>query len=470
VRPTHQSLSQRLTRPLIALFAISWLVVTLASAVQIRTEINEGLDHSLVEGGQRLLELALIEPSPLLSGHLEGNSPAHIMGHVKSSGFDDDHVSFQVVNGEHKVLLRSEDAPEAAFMAPLRNGFSEQGDWRIYTYGSPTHPVHIHIADSLAHRNRAVLESVLWLLLPMLGVLPLLAWLALRIIRRELAPVGRLADQINQRNGQDLSPLSSASLPNELKVIADTTNHLMKRLSDALDIERALAANAAHEIRTPLATMRLRLHHLLGMELPPLVETEIANTLDSLVQINQRAEKLLQLSRAESGSWLGSDAINLVRLAGIVAQEFWADPSLAGRVRLHVPQDHDVMALGDFDALAIVLRNLIENAVRHGGAGPIDVTVSAPACIRVCDQGPGLPPDKLALIRLRHVRHTDQSTGYGLGMSIVSTILERHHATLTLNSPPTGQNRGLEAIIMLRPAIAGTEMPSARDPHDRPPT
>lgn len=156
-----------------------------------------------------------------------------------------------------------------------------------------------------------------------------------------------------------------------------------------------------------------------------------------------------------------SEAVNLVRLAGIVAQEFWADPSLTVRVRLHVPQDHDVVALGDFDALAIVLRNLIENAVRHGGAGPIDVTVHAPACIRVCDRGPGLPPDKLALIRLRHVRHTDQSTGYGLGMSIVSTILERHHATLTLNSPPTGQDSGLEAIIMLRPATAGTETPPA---------
>lgn len=457
MKPSRQSLTQRLTRPLIALFAISWLVVTLASALQIRTEINEGLDHTLVEGGQRLLELALIEPSPLLLPNLKNNAPAHVTGRAQTLGFADDHVSYQVVDAARRVLLRSTDAPEIAFDVPLRNGFSEQGDWRIYTYGSLTHPMHIHVADSLAHRNRAVLESVLWLLLPMVGVLPLLAWLAMRIIRRELAPVGRLADQINQRSGQDLSPLSSSSLPNELKVIADTTNHLMKRLSDALDTERALAVNAAHEIRTPLATMQLRLHHLLGMDLSAEVQHELSNTLSSLVQLNRRAEKLLQLSRAESGAWLGSKVVNLVQLAGIVTQDFWSDPSLVARLRLHVPQDHDVMALGDFDALAIVLRNLIENAVRYGGSGPIDVTVSAPACLRVCDRGPGLPPDKLALIRLRHVRHTDQSTGYGLGMSIVSTILERHHATLTLNSPGIGQASGLEAIIVLRPATAGAE-------------
>ena len=145
-----------------------------------------------------------------------------------------------------------------------------------------------------------------------------------------------------------------------------------------------------------------------------------------------------------------------MQLAGIVAQEFWADPSLTTRLRLHVPQDHDVLALGDFDALAIVLRNLIENAVRHGGDGLIDLAVTAPATLQVSDQGPGLPPDKLAQIRQRHVRHSDQNTGYGLGMSIVSTILERHQAVLTLNSPATSHTRGFEAIIALRPATSGT--------------
>ncbi|MFM1907248.1 MAG: hypothetical protein RLZZ591_925 [Pseudomonadota bacterium] len=456
MRPTPQSLTQRLTRPLVTLFAIFWLAVTLASALQVRSEINEGMDHTLVEGGQRLLELALTEPSPLMRIHTQGNSTAHIMGHGQALGFADDHMSYQVVNAANQIVLRSADAPEQAFDVPLRNGFSELGGLRIYTYGSPTQAFYIHVADSLEHRNQAVIESVLWLLLPMVCVVPGLGWLAIRIIRRELAPVGRLAEQINQRNGQDLSPISSASLPNELKVIADTTTHLMQRLSDALDIERALAANAAHEIRTPLATLQLRLHHLLGMDLPGEVRSELSNTLNSLVQLNKRAEKLLQLSRAESGAWLGSEVVNLVQLAGIVAQEFWADPGLTTRLRLHVPEDHDVLAWGDFDALAIVLRNLIENAVHHGGDGPIDLAVTAPAHLLVRDQGPGLPPDKLAQIRLRHVRHSDQTTGYGLGMSIVSTILERHQAALALNSPATGHTTGFEAIIALRPAATVT--------------
>ena len=168
--PTRQSLTQRLTRPLVTLFAIFWMVFAMASALQVHSEINEGMDHTLVEGGQRLLELALIEPSPLLENRTQGNSPAHIMGREQALGFADDHMSYQVVNAAHQVLLRSADAPEQAFDVPLRNGFTELGEWRIYTYGSPTQAFHIHVADSLEHRSQAVLESVLWLLLPMLGV------------------------------------------------------------------------------------------------------------------------------------------------------------------------------------------------------------------------------------------------------------------------------------------------------------
>ena len=138
-------------------------------------------------------------------------------------------------------------------------------------------------------------------------------------------------------------------------------------------------------------------------------------------------------------------------LAAAVAQEFWADPGWLKRLHLSVPNDEDILAQGDFDALAIALRNLVENAVRHGEGCQITIQVEHPAIIRVTDDGPGVNVDQLDLLRRRHVRHSQDAAGYGLGMSIVSTLMERHRGELVLASPPPGKAHGLQASLVLQP-------------------
>ncbi|MBS0426944.1 MAG: HAMP domain-containing histidine kinase, partial [Proteobacteria bacterium] len=155
---------------------------------------------------------------------------------------------------------------------------------------------------------------------------------------------------------------------------------------------------------------------------------------------------------AESGASLGRTPVDLVRLAGTVAEEFWQDARMANRLHLNVPDEAVPLARGDVDALAIALRNLIENALRYGRGGRVELAVELPCTLVVRDDGPGVTAEQLQTLRQRHVRHSDDRAGYGLGMSIVSTIVQQHEAALELSSPPPGERTGFEARIVLQPA------------------
>ena len=443
-----------LTRMLLWTIGSAWLLMAAGSAWQARSEINEGMDSTLADTAHRLLDLAMHDLEPALAA-APGRTLATLVQRAASDVHDGDAQVYQVVDTTGRVLLRSQDAPESPLPVALAAGFTDLPEWRVYALKHAERPVYILVGDSLEHRREAQFETALWMLVPMIAVLPLLAWLVHVVTRRGLQPLHQLAGQIRRRGGQDLSPIVATALPLELQTITDSTNHLLQRLGEALKTERALAANAAHELRTPLATTRLRLHTLLGMDLAPAAKAEAEQALASLIQLNRRAEKLLQLSRAESGAALGSDPVNLGELAGAVAQEFWADASLLQRVHLQVPADEDVVALGDFDALAIALRNLVENALRHGAPGEVQIVVEPPAVLRVRDSGPGVPAGSLDLIRQRHVKHTRDSPGFGVGLSIVGTIVERHGGELVLASPPQGQAHGFEAVLRLRQAPSG---------------
>lgn len=462
-------LASRLGRALLTWIGALWVATALATAWWASTEIDDTLDSALTETAWQLLDLITHEmtevaptsPDQAPPGQPERtvlkNSPRPPRGpHVEN-----DYLIYQVVNPSGELLIRSRDAPEQPLQVPRVNGFAQTGPWRVYTLAHPISPVFIHVADPLSHRQSTQNSLMLDLLLPLAALLPVLALLIAHITRRELASVGTLVTQIRERGGNNLQPLQAAGLPAELQGISDSTNHLLQRLADALDTERALAANAAHELRTPLATTRLRLQAALGHALSPQARSEVQEALASLTRLGLRAEKLLQLSRAESGAALARERVNLAEVAASVAQEFWADPALLQRLRLQVPEEEDVWVLGDFDALAIAARNLVENAVRYAPAGPITLALELPATLRVSDEGPGIAPELLQTLQTRHQRQTPGAgqppgtPGYGLGLAIVHTIVTRQGGTLELTSPPAGQAHGLSAALHLQAAPAG---------------
>ncbi|MBO9646875.1 MAG: sensor histidine kinase [Variovorax sp.] len=440
----RDSLAGRLTRTLIVWVGGVWLLCVLGVVWYVDREINHNFDNELIEVSHRMFDMALSELDKLQAAHPDAPKPLI----ARPQLFSSDAVIYQVVDpGEH-ILLRSAEAAGTSFDVPLAPGFANAEPWRIYTVHHPTRNLYFQVADPLDERRSALNRTLLGLIIPLGAVLPLLALVLRNVARSELRGLQALAAEIEQRSGTDLRPIRLPGLPKELRSVGDHVNQLLERLSHSLDVERALAANAAHELRTPLAAARLRLQTALEHDLK---REEVAAALEALQVLGHRAEKLLQLSRAESGASLARARVDLVQLAGTVAQEFWQDARVNERLKLKVPDTEPPIALGDVDSLAIALRNLVENALRYG-KGRVSIEVMSPCTLAVRDFGPGVSPEELHTLQQRHVRHGSDRAGYGLGLSIVNTIVDKLGGQLDLASPPPGAATGFEARIVLRPA------------------
>ncbi|MET3493465.1 sensor histidine kinase [Variovorax boronicumulans] len=446
-RNGHDSLAGRLTRTLIVWVGGVWLLCVLAVVWYVDREINHNFDNELVEVSHRMFDMAVQELDKLQQQDSPAAGGAPLV--APKQLFSQDAVMYQVLDIHEHVLLRSAEAPVDAFDVPMAAGFANNHTWRIYTVRHPTRGLYFQVADPLDERRRALNRTLFGLIIPLGAVLPLLALVLRNVARTELRVLQDLAGEIEKRSGADLRPITLPGLSQELRAVGDHVNSLLERLSQSLDVERALAANAAHELRTPLAAARLRLQTALDHDLK---RDDVQGALQALQVLSHRTEKLLQLSRAESGASLTRARVDLVQLAGTVAQEFWQDPANSERLKLKVPDSAAPVAFGDVDALAIALRNLVENALRYGGGGRVVIEVAAPCTLMVRDAGPGVDAKQLATLQQRHVRHAADRAGYGLGLSIVGTIVEKHNAKLELASPPVGAARGFEARIVLQPA------------------
>ncbi|MEJ8826761.1 ATP-binding protein [Variovorax humicola] len=441
----RDTLAGRLTRTLVLWVGGVWILSVLAVAWYVDHEINYNFDNELVEVSHRMFDIAVEEidrrrPELPPGGPLIAPTPL----------FHDAAVLYQVVDNDDRVLLRSAETPPNTFAVPNTPGFANLEAWRIYTVQHPTRALFLQVADPIGDRRRALNRTLFGLLVPLAAVLPLLAFLLRRIARGELQVLRELASEVARRSGADLSPIALPGLPRELSLVGDDINRLLQRLSHSLDVERALAANAAHELRTPLAAARLRLQTALDHELR---RSDVLAALNALHTLAHRADKLLQLSRAESGASLTRLKVDLVQLAATVAQEFWQETRARDRLDLKVPETEPApVTMGDFDALAIALRNLVENSLRYAGESRVLIQVTADRRLIVRDTGPGVSAAELHTLQQRHMRHTSERTGYGLGMSIVATIVAKHNARLELLSPPPDAQSGFEARIVLPPA------------------
>lgn len=471
-----QSLAQHLSRTLILAVVAVWLVSTGLVAWFVDRQIQHNFDVELVESTHRqlypaLLDLKLVRSADLAGGYValdERGEPLEpqVTG-VVSGDYREEPLLLQLRDAQGGVLLRSPAAPGAPFAAPLQAGFFDTPEYRVFSLYDAPHRVWLQLADPLEERSEASGRTLLGLVAVLLVMLPVLAWLIHWLARRELHSVRRLQQQITARSGSNLQALDLAHMPQELRAVGDGVNQLLERLGEALNVERSLAANAAHELRTPLAQVRLRLHTALDQAqahpaTPGVVDegcvpvADVRAVLESLETLSHRTERLLQLSRAEGADGAHFARVNLVQLAEQVAQTFWQQAQAQKRLDWLAPEiDASVWVRGDIDGLAIVLRNLIDNALHHTDAQvELQVQPGEHPALVVRDHGRGLTAAQLEQIQLRHVRIGSQHIGYGLGMSIVRTLADKHGAELVFVSPPPGCAQGLE-VRLIFPARAG---------------
>jgi two-component system, OmpR family, sensor kinase len=450
MRAEQHSLVTRLSRSLSLWVGGIWLVASVGAAWYVHHEIASRFDESLMESARLLLDIAVHEVDEVDSLAPSGPVVAKEVPDSQSIKVENVYLIYQVMDLVGNIIFRSAGAPNTRLVNNLKQGFNEEQEWRMYTLRHASRDFYIVVADTHAHRNQGFRETMLWLTVILLGLLSLILLAVREITSLELQPVESMASEISARGGTDLSPIVVVGLSRELDAISESTNHLLLRLDDALKSERALAANAAHELRTPLAAARFSLSTAQAYPMSEAARDATKKVGSSLDVLAKRAEKLLQLSRAEAGASLTQERIDLGLLVCAVVDEFAHSAQAANRIKLSMPAGEVLTPLGDFDSLAIAMRNLIENSLKYAPQSDVFVQLSGPAIFSVRDTGPGVSAQDMQRLLQRHVRLSSNEAGYGLGLSIVRTIIEKQGGELKLYSPPLGHAQGFEAILVLK--------------------
>jgi two-component system OmpR family sensor kinase len=347
------------------------------------------------------------------------------------------------------VVPHSHDSAPEPFDSPLRVGFSDTSTQRIYTAGSADGSLFVQVADPLDHRREAIIEGGIALLLPLLVLIPasiLATWL---IVRRILAPIQGLRASIATKDSGNLAAIDQSSLPQELHPIGHSVNLLLERLRQALEAEREFTANSAHELRTPVAGALAQTQMLMA-EVPDAIRPRVSQLERSLLHLSRLSEKLLQMSRAEAGIGMTDKPIDLLEILEVVIEDFHRSPVGMGRIRAYSDEDASLPRRIDADAFAIVIRNLLENALIHSPAGSqVDIIVQGDGQISVRNHGPVIEAEQLQNMTARFVRGPTTAAGSGLGLSIVKRLVDQMKATIEFESPASGWPDGLTARLRI---------------------
>lgn len=319
-------------------------------------------------------------------------------------------------------------------------GFADvtQNGVRYRVYSAQTPLLTIQIAQDMDDRESRARALAARAVLPMALIAPLLMAALWWIINRSLVPLERTRRQVAARAANDLSPLPDAGLPDEVQPLVQEINLLFARLHEAFDSQRAFVANAAHELRSPLTALKLQAQ-VLGRTADPQAQQQAVARLNQGVDRAIRLmQQLLVLARHESGS-PASQVRQRLDLQSLIEQAVreLEPQALARATRLAAEPGPPVWIDGDADGLLILLRNLLENAVKYTPPeGTVRVQLAmhdgSPRLI-VEDSGPGIAADQRERMFGRFVRGpVGDETGSGLGLSIARAIALRHGAALTL--------------------------------------
>jgi two-component system OmpR family sensor kinase len=436
---TPSSIRFRTAVVLSLVVTLLWLATAALTSRMLTKEMAEVFDSALQETGQRILQLAVID---ILGREEEG-----LTQHITALDAHEEFFTYVVRDNLGRVLLTSDRADLTQFPVFSAAGFHQTAEFRYYQEAVVLGAIILTIAEPLAHRQAVARELSMGLSLPLLAIIPLSILGIAYGLGIGLRPLGQLRTQLARRDANDLAPLATEGLPTELQPIADTINQLFQRLHSAFDAERSFASNAAHELRTPLAGAVAQVQRLRS-------ETQEAHTArrtdaieETLKRLTRLSEKLMQLARAEGAQLATAKAHDVRLILRLVAEDFTRGQD-AGRMVVALPASL-VLSHIDPDALAIVARNLIENAWRHGGSKPVLVTLSAEGWLQVENDCPPVPDHLLAKLSTRFARGESAGSGSGLGLAIVRTIADRTGAAMTLSSPIPGQTRGFRAAIRL---------------------
>ena len=444
---------------------------------------NQPFDHALEDNVTMLVQQFKLADGTQAAGQLPGRAGGNAREALR--GDDVDAVYYLMLDQQGRYLAGDRDLPppqdaeryrsgtvlfrnDAVHGTPVRVAFSyidtpdgggDEGERAL-----------VQVAETLEKRAQLANEIIKGVILPQFIILPVILALVWFALSRGLSPLAQLQERIRARPPDDLSPIDSSQVPEEITPLVGSLNDMLSRLSLSIEMQKRFIADAAHQMKTPLAGMRMQSE----LALRQTDQDEIHRSLLQLAKSSEAATRLvnqlLALARAENQPQAGTafEALELSELARTVVQD-WVPASFAQQIDLGFEQAAEpVMISGNPMMLRELLGNLIDNALRYtpaGGSVTVRVRSTAEqAILEVEDTGPGIPQAERSHVFERFYRILGSNVdGSGLGLAIVREIAQQHGAEVDIFHNPRAQTPKLPGTL-LRLSIA--LLPPATPPED----
>src|SRR3990167_2335909 len=431
-----------------------FLLISLLLSITIASAIN-GVGNYLLDEQviQPYLDAQLVRIAKLIeilnqSANTNANIKSQIIDYFsKNEPITKQKFFFQIWDKDNKLLMNS----DRTLTLPLRTapiGFSDQvidnNDWRIYTTYDNKQEVKIvvaelynirrELANDIAHSN----ANILLITYPVFGIL---VWF---IISFALRSITRVTTEISSRASTFLEPVQLTEIPIEIKPLVAELNQLFIRLKLAFERNKRFAADAAHELRTPLAALKTHVQVALKADNNADRNKAFQNVIESVDRSSHVVAQLLTLSRlGEEERLTDIKPLDLHKLTTEM-MAYLAPHALEKDIEIELaPAPKEPVMMGSDIALGILIRNIVDNAIRYtprkGEVTVAIINTGTQVIFRVTDTGSGIPIDLRERVFERFYRILGtKATGSGLGLAIVGQIAKLHHADITLTTPPNG--------------------------------
>jgi two-component system sensor histidine kinase QseC len=446
----EHSLRRRLLTLLLSALVTAWGVMTLLAYLRAHEELDELLDAHLARAASLLIAQAGDELEEIRLEPLEDVGPyAHAL-------------SLQVWRDDGKLVLRTPDAP-ASRLSAVESGFSDSTvdgrNWRVYSGRDRSAGYLVQVAEDHAAREQLLRHYALSSIPVLLVALPILGLIISLTIGAAVRPLAQLGDEVGRRGPADLDALPTGNAPIEVRPLIDRLNELFLRIRESLLAERRFTSHAAHELRTPIAAIRAHAEVARSETSPGGRDAALDHVIEGCDRAARLVDQMLMLARLDEQ--LPTGVLPSARLDRVAA-EVLADmaPAALGKgVGLELDVAEPLTVAVHPALLAVLLRNLVDNAIRHGGPpGPVTVRCAlreGSAWLEVEDQGPGVPAAELAELGRRFYRASgSRGPGSGLGLSIVRRIADAGGAKVSCRTGAGG--RGLLVAVEFPSSWAGS--------------
>lgn len=439
------SLKRRLVLLLLGMIVIVWTMVTLSAYYTIRTEMRKLLDNQIAQVAYALMEINLEKIS-----EYEAKIPESVHSYLRGdlNNFD---IRYQIWKGG-QLQLQSLAAP--AYRLKVNEGFSDldlyNKRWRILRISVPgVRKTDVYVLarhDIETFFLHPFSELIIMHMSVQMILMIIIIWFA---VGTGLRPLKTMAKAIGQRHYHDLTPLDG-HVPDELKPVVLSVNKLFERLQKSFESEKQFTNHAAHELRTPLAALKMQAQVAMQEKDPAKQKKQLQNIVQGVNRAAHLVSQLLLMARIEpeSENRLDMERIDVIKIIQSVSKEmqYLLDNK---NIELYLPND-EAFVLGDRASLEIMFKNIIDNAIRYSPENSkIHIYYESKDDFQeliIDDEGPGIPEDFQSKVFDRFYRIPGtQAEGVGIGLSIVKKIADLHGANIIIASAPDG--KGARIIV-----------------------